>query len=145
MGDSVPRRGRWAFGLTVVALAWSLLFFAAAFVYPFYAGDSCTGDRTGTTCTDTSATLVEVNGAGGAIVAALPVVLVAVAGAGLRRRYATASVSGTRIAVGAAVLLGLLALLGAASIGLFVAPSAIAVSVAVALTPSSTAGGRTTR
>jgi hypothetical protein len=114
-------RGRWAFALTVAAVAWVVALVIAAFVAPAYNDGS---------------TLVAVNGLWVALPVAVPAALAAVAWAGLHRKCSQTGRAGDRAAWAAIALLGAFALLAAASIGLFIAPAAAMLVVAATLTPA---------
>ena len=127
------RSGRWAFGLTVAAFAWSVGLVPAALVAPLYSGTAASGS--GPT-TSTSSTLVEVNGAQVLLIVAVPALLAALAGIALHRKCAHGSLRAERLAWVAVSVLGALAILGAASIGLLVLPIALLLGAAAALTPA---------
>jgi hypothetical protein len=124
-------RGRVAFGLAASAVGWSLLLVASAFFFPAYSGETCgTGG-----CTSSSSTLFAENGW-------LPVgILVGIAAFAAAAFYALHVVcsrgserAGT-IATSCAVVLIALAMVSAASIGLFVVPVALLLVASAALTP----------
>lgn len=127
------RSGRWAFGLTAAAFAWALGLVAAALVAPFYSGVA--QSDSGATVT-TSSTLVDVNGARVLVVVAVPAVLAALVGIALHRVCTRGSRRAERVAWVAIGVLAVLALLGAASIGLLVLPVALLLGVAAGLTPA---------
>lgn len=127
------RPGPWAFGLMVAAFVWTLGLVAAAFVAPVYRG--ATQSTSGVT-TGTSATLVGENGAQVLLVAALPALLTGLAGVALHRKCTRGSRRGERLAWLAVWLLGGLAIVAAASIGLYVLPAALLLAAAAALTPA---------
>src|SRR4051812_23477051 len=114
-------RGRWAFALTVAAVAWGVALVIGAFVAPAY------NDGT---------TLVAENGPWVALAVAVPAALAAVAWAGLHRKCSRTGRAGGRTAWTAIALLGAFALLAAASIGLFILPVAAMLVVAATLTPA---------
>ena len=120
---------------TRIALAgatlWSLALVVAALTVPVYSGETTSSDSTGATiATSTSATLVEVNGWWGLVVACLPLLACLVVGALLLG-------PGGGAARGAAVvvvaLLGVVTVLGLLSIGIFILPVTLALALAVAV------------
>ncbi|MFC8597202.1 MULTISPECIES: hypothetical protein [unclassified Isoptericola] len=118
----------------VVTLGLALAGFAAAAVLPVYAGttteSTTSGSVTGavtTTTTDATATLAQVNGPGVLVVLAVPVLVAALP---LLARRASAF---RALRVTTAVLLPVLTLVGAMSVGVFFAPAALAAVVAAAL------------
>jgi hypothetical protein len=115
----------WAGGLGVAALT-----------LPAYTGSSSTADASGgLETTSTTATLVEVNGTWGLVVACLPLAVCLVVGALLLGPGGRA----TQLAAAALVaLLGALTVLSLLSIGIFIAPVTVGLAVAVisALTAS---------
>jgi hypothetical protein len=131
------RSGRWAFRLTAVAFAWSSGLVAAALLAPFYGGTSRTGSGP---AVSTSSTLVDVNGAGVLVVAAIPAILTVIVWIALHRRCSRGSSRAAGLARAAVFALAVLAVVGAASIGLLVLPVALLLGAAVSLTPSPEAG-----
>jgi hypothetical protein len=118
-----PGRARWAFGLTVTALAWCTAIVVAAFTVPVYSS---------------GATLSAENGTWIALPVAAPAALVALAWIALHRRCSRASRAGTRLAWSSIGLLVAFGLLAAASIGLFLLPAAVLLATAASLTPRPT-------
>jgi hypothetical protein len=125
-------RGRVAFGLTTLACAWLMLLVPAAALLP-----------TGTEETSTSAglaersstTLVETNGSWVLFLIAVPAVLGLIAWIGLHRKC---SGRGSRDAKLAWLPIGLLlafSVVGGFSVGLFILPAALVLTLAGALTP----------
>ena len=106
---------------------------AGAFWVPAYQGELA---GSGGTVTHTSATLVGVNGFDAALLLALPVALTAAAGVGLHLRCSRGSSAGRAAAWLAVGLLGVLTVLGAASIGLYVLPATLLLAAAARLTPA---------
>ena len=123
------------------ATVWSLALVVGALTVPLYSGDSSTSDPTGPTSTAPStATLVEVNGAWGLVVASVPLAASVVVGAlllGVRGRAAQLT------ALGVVGLLGLGTVLSLLSVGLFVAPVTAALGMAVLVSLSTTPHVRT--
>jgi hypothetical protein len=100
----------------VAAAVWAAGLIVAAFVAPVYESDPPGSD-----------TLVDVNGTGVALVLAVPLLAVAVTAAALRRGHRSA-------AWGIVAGLAAFSLVSILSIGVFVAPVAILLAVAVART-----------
>jgi hypothetical protein len=119
--------GRWALGLTVGAFAWAVALIVAALAVPVYSGVSSTGTS--------SSTLVDENGAACLVVVALPALTTAIAWAALHRRCSRGSRRATWLAWAMVYGLAAFAILGAASIGMFVLPVALLLGAAAALTP----------
>ena len=122
-----------ALGLALAAVLWGLVLLGGALTLPVYSGTTTSVACPG--CPEVSEsntrTLVEVNGAGVLIVVALPLVVsLAVTFALWRRAWR----AGAWVLV---ALLWLFAFLGLGSIGMFVAPAALLLTIAIAL------GGRT--
>ena len=111
------------------AALWSLALVVAAVTVPLYSGDTATADSSGTSSSiHTTATLVEVNGWWGLVVAGLPLaasVVVAVLLLGVRRRPAVI------VAAVLVALLGVLTVLSLLTIGIFIAPVTAGLGVAV--------------
>jgi hypothetical protein len=122
------------------AALWSVGLVVAALIVPVYSGESERTDSTGSaSSTATSATLVEVNGWWGLVLASIPLVACLVVGAlllGGRGRPATIA---ALVVVG---LLGVLTVLSLLSVGLFLAPAVAALGVAVLVAPGAPAEGR---
>ncbi|ROR93505.1 hypothetical protein EDD28_2921 [Salana multivorans] len=121
-----PRTG--AVVALVVALTWSLVVVVAALALPVYSGETTSSDG-GTV--STRATLVEVNGTGvlGIVLAPLLASVLVAAMVWGRRRWPAL---GT-LAWVATVALGLLALAGIMSVGVFLLPVVLALAVAILL------------
>jgi hypothetical protein len=115
-----PRRGRWALGLTLFAVAWGLALVAAVFVVPSYNDGS---------------TLAQENSAWVAVPAAVPAVLASLTMLGLHRRCTHGSASGTAWAWFAILLLLAFGVVTMWSIGLLAVIPALVLVVAAALTP----------
>lgn len=130
---SASTHSGWAFALTVIAFFWGLALVAAALLLPAYQGS--TASSTGVT-SQTSATLVAVNGPRVLVIVALPAVLALIAWWGLHRRCARGDRSGAVMAWAAIAVLAFLSLLAAASIGLFLLPTAVLLIAAARLTPT---------
>jgi hypothetical protein len=130
-----PRMGknrrRLAFGLAAAAVGWAVVLVASAFFFPAYAGRTCgTGG-----CTSTSSTLFAQNGWS---VVELLLGVVAVAAIGLDALHVVCARGSDRAAKAATwcvALLGALAVVSAASVGLLVLPVAILLLASAMLTP----------
>ncbi|MFE7408045.1 hypothetical protein [Isoptericola sp. NPDC057559] len=127
-----PAAGGPARVAAVVTLVLALAGFVVAALLPVYSGstaemsgDPVTGAAVRTT--ETTATLAQVNGPGILVVLALPVVVAALPLLARRARGFLA------LRVTTAVLLVLMTLLGALSVGILFAPAAVAAVVAAAL------------
>jgi hypothetical protein len=115
-----PRRGRWALGLTLFAVAWGLALVAAVFVVPSYNDGS---------------TLAQENSAWVAVPAAVPALLASLTMLGLHRRCTHGSARGTAWAWFAILLLLAFGVVTMWSIGLLAVIPALVLVVAAALTP----------
>ena len=126
------KRGRMAFGLAAAAVGWALLLIAAAFFFPAYQGESCSG--TGG-CTSSTATDFAMNGW---LAPGLLAGVAAVAAIGFYSLHVVCS-RGSDLAAKAAtwcaVVLGAFAIVSAASIGLLVLPVALLLLASAMLTP----------
>lgn len=121
-------RSRAAVVLPLCALAWSALLVPAALILPVYS--SQTTDSRGGEPVDQGRTLVEVNGPA-ALAPIAAVILVAAVGAlALARSRGSTRRTARRVAIGAVAALLIFGAVGAASIGIFVLPAAIALGVA---------------
>lgn len=120
-------QGRWAFGLATTAFAWALALIAAAVLAPVYTGAGPGGTS--------SSTLVQENGPRVLLVIVVPAVLTAVAWAALHRRCSKGSRRAARLAWAIVSALAALAILGAATIGLFVLPVALLLAAAAVIAP----------
>ena len=130
-------RGRWAFGMTLLAFAWGVALLVAAFLLPVYGSSTATGPS-GLSEHSASSTLVTVNGLGVLAPVGVPILVAAVVWFALHRKCARGSRPSAYVAW---TLIGLLiasCLLAAASIGIFVVPAAALLAGAAALTPSGT-------
>jgi hypothetical protein len=132
MTAEAVRRGRWALGLTVVAVAWGLALIAGALLVPVYDGETTTSAGAVTT---SSATLVGENGAGVLAAVGLPVVLALLVWLALHRKCTRASARAGTVAWWLVGLLLAFCLVSAFTIGVFVLPLALALAGAAALTP----------
>jgi hypothetical protein len=127
------RRGTSAFSLTALAVCWSAIVLAGAFLLPAYHGESAGSSGA---VMHTSATLIGVNGLDAALLLALPLGLTVAAGIGLHLRCSRGSPAGGAGAWLAVGVLAVLAVLGAASVGLFVLPAVLLLAAAARLTPA---------
>jgi hypothetical protein len=119
-GAAHARRGRWAFGLTVTAFLWAVALIGAALVVPVY---------------NTSETLVAENGSGVLIAVAIPAALAAGVWLALHRRCSRGSRTASCVAWSLVALLTVFCVLALFSIGSVVAPVALLLAAAAALTP----------
>src|SRR4051812_36565823 len=126
------RRGRWAFGLTALGVAWALALIPIAFLVPVYDGEISSSSGA---VTSTSATLVAENGTGVLVAVALPLAFALLASLALHRKCTRASAGAGVAAWWLVGVLLVFCLLGAASIGVFVVPVALTLAGAAALTP----------
>ena len=124
-----------AFALSSSAVGAGALLLAGAFLAPVYSAQEATGGGTHTTVVSTSGTLVGENGTDVIAFVATPLVLALIAWVGLRRECTTGSRAGRGVAKASVWLLGALALLGAMTIGVFVAPIAVLLGLGIAATP----------
>ena len=122
------------------AALWGVALVVAAFTLPAYTGEEGTASSDGTMHGHrTTATLVEVNGSWGAVLAAAPVLAAILVTALLTVRHRDAAHGGLpRVAAWTVVAaLALLALAGLLTIGLFFVPAVAALALAVAAAPGS--------
>jgi hypothetical protein len=133
--DPIARRdhGRWAFALTVLACAWGLALIAAAMLVPVYSSQATYAP--GAMSAMASATLVQVNGPGVLIAAAVPALLASAASVALHRRCTKGGRAGGFVAWSLTWILFALCVVGIASIGIFVLPVPALLAAAAALTP----------
>lgn len=125
-------RGRVAFLLASGGVVCAVALVPAAFLAPVYHGEEGTGRAT----VELTRTLVGVNGLYVVWLLCIPVFLAFVVWAGLRLRCSRGSVLGGRIAWTAVALVWAFALVGMASVGLFLLPAALLLIVATSLTPA---------
>ena len=121
--------------MTSSAVGAGALLLAGAFLAPVYSGQELTSDGTNTTVVSTSGTLIGENGTDVIPFVAMPLVLAVIAWVALRRECTTGSRAGRRVAKASVWLLGALSLLGAMTIGVFVAPIAVLLGLGIAATP----------
>ncbi|TPG19232.1 hypothetical protein [Pedococcus bigeumensis] len=114
------------------ATVWSIALVVGALALPAYSGDTAGTDSTGAaTSSSTTATLVEVNGWWGLVLAGIPLAACVVVGTLL---LGPAGRAGRAAQVAAAVivaLLGALTILSLLSIGLFLVPAVAGLGLAV--------------
>jgi hypothetical protein len=103
-----------------------------AFLAPAYSGESSSPGGT----VATTNTLVGVNGLWVVWLLCIPVFMALMAWTGLHFRCARGSGWGTRVAWSSVVLLWAFALIGSASVGFFLIPTALLLVVAAARTPT---------
>ena len=117
------------------ATLWSLALLVGALTVPLYSSDTADVDSTGPVSTTSStATLVEVNGGWGLVVAGIPTVACLVVGALLLGPGGRVT---TIVAAVVVAALGVLTVLSLLSIGLFLAPVTAALGLAVLVSLSS--------
>jgi hypothetical protein len=117
--------------LAVAAVIWSAGLLVAALVAPAYDGQTTTSTSQGVTLT--SATLIQVHGVKAAVIVAIPLLVSAVVGFALYRRRMTGARWTGRVAWVMIGVLAVEALLGIASVGLFMLPVIILLVLAVRL------------
>ena len=118
--------------LSVAALVWSLGLVLAALFAPVYGTSSASSGVNGVTLSD--ATLVQVNGAWVLILVAIPALVSAVVILGLRARHSGAR-WGRAVAWSAIALLLVEAVLGIMSIGVFLIPAIVLLTMATRRAP----------
>jgi hypothetical protein len=128
-------RGRWAFGLTVLAVGWGAVLLVGAFALPAYSS-STASDSASIGVPSASATLVEANGLGVLVPVGLPALIAAVVWFALHRKCSRGSRASGHVAWALVWLLIAFCLVAIASIGIFVAPVAALLAGAASLTPS---------
>jgi hypothetical protein len=125
-------RGRWAFGLTLLAFGWGIALVVAAFVVPVYGSSTSSG----VSVASAASTLVQVNGLGVLVPMGLPGLIAAVVWFALHRKCSRGSRPSGYVAWTLIWLLAALCVVAIASIGMFVAPVAALLARAASLTPS---------
>jgi hypothetical protein len=128
------RQGWWAFGLTSAAVLWGVALVVGALVIPTYSGGASSAASDGAVQGwNTTATLVQANGAGVLVPVSIPAVLALISWWILHRRCTRGgSDTAAWVIVG---LLGGFALLGALSIGMFILPAVVMLALGARLTP----------
>lgn len=134
-------RGRWAFGLAVLAFGWGIALLVAAFVVPVYSS-LFTSAPSGVSVPSASTTLVQVNGLGVLVPVGLPALIAAVVWFALHRKCSRGSRPSGHVAWALIWLLIAFCLVAVASIGMFVVPAAVLLAGAAALTPSGAQSAR---
>lgn len=129
-----PRRGRAPLLLATGGVACALAVLPLALFAPVYSGESSSSAGT----VATTSTLVDVNGLWIIWLLCIPVFLALTAWAGLHFRCARGSGWGTRVAWLSVVLLWVFAVIGSASVGFFLIPTALLLVVAARHTPTPT-------
>ena len=124
-------KGWWAFGLASAGVLWAAALIPSAFLLPAYSGESSTSAGT---ATDTSDTLVGVNGAWVVAPLALLLTISVVAWLGLHASCAKGSRRGRKAGQFAAGLLVAVTVL-TFSLGFLALPAALLIVVAAVLTP----------
>lgn len=127
------RQSRLAANLTTAGVVYACALIPAAFFAPVYQGEISSSDGS---VTHTTATLVGVNGSWVVALACVPLVLALVAWVGLSLRCRRGSRFGGVLGWTVSTLLLVFALVGLASIGLFVLPVALLLLAGAALTPA---------
>jgi hypothetical protein len=130
-----PRRGGVPFFLATGGVVCALAVLPVAFVAPVYSEESSSSAGT----VATTNTLVGVNGLWIIWLLCIPVFLALTAWTGLHFRCSRGSSWGTRVAWSSVVLLSAFALIGSASVGFFLIPTALLLVVAATQTPTATA------
>lgn len=125
--------GRAAFLSASAGVACAIALVPAAFVAPVYRGESVSSD--GATMSATN-TLVGVNGLWVVWLLCIPVVIALTAWVALRLRRSRGGVLGGPLAWSSVALLWAFALIGSASVGLYVAPAALLLTFAASRRPS---------
>ena len=134
-------RGRWAFGLTTLAVLCGLAVLPLALLLPVYDGSSASSSSGAVTVvTHSSATLVAENGAPATLLMllAIPGILAGLAWLGMHRTCRRGGDWGRRVAGTAIVLLGLLTFVTGFTIGPELLPCLALLIVGMALTPTAT-------
>ncbi len=121
--------------LALAAFSWALALVPAAFLVPVYSGTSSSSTGSGQTTTAVSSSLIGENGYGILWIVLLPSVLTAISGLALHWKRSRSSQLADWIARITMTLLGVVVLLGAFSVGLFVLPSLFLLLWATRLTP----------
>ena len=132
MSRDDAQRGRQAFWWTVAAFVWSAALIGAAVVVPVYGASSASSpgaEHSG------GLTLVAVNGLGALIVLSVPLVFVSLAWVALHRKCARGSRLAGYVAGGLLAVLASGCVLALATVGMFVAPVAVLLARAIAITP----------
>lgn len=122
----------------VVAVGWGVALLIAAAAVPAVSSTSVSGSGPGTqtTVTHSSSTLLEGEGPSVLVPVAAPLVAAGGVACILRRRRTQGRPGVGAVGWTVVAVLGILDLLGAMSIGLFMVPVTIALAVACALTPA---------
>jgi hypothetical protein len=131
-GD-VKRKGRRAFVFTIAAVAWAGALIPAAFLAPFYRGESASSD--GRAVLSTTSTLVAQNGLWVLLPVSLPLLLALLAWFGLHRRCSRGSRLGAPVAWGAVGVLTAFSAVAALSVGPLMLPVVLLLAAAAASTP----------
>jgi hypothetical protein len=124
-------RGTAAFVATSTSLLCALALVPLTMLAPLYRGETASE---GGTVSATTQTLVGVNGYAVLIPVCVPLFLAVAGWIGLHQRCARGSRIGTLVGRSAAALLGVFAVLGSASIGVFVLPAALLLILGTTLT-----------
>jgi hypothetical protein len=138
--EQQSRRGRWAFGLTVLVFGWGIALLVAAFVVPIYSSSTASAPS-GVSVPSASSTLVQVNGLGVLVPVGLPALIAAVVWFALHRKCSRGSRPSSYVAWSLIGLLIAFSLVAIASIGMLVVPVAALLWGATSLTPSGTQPG----
>lgn len=127
------RQGRRASILATCAVVYACVLVPAAFLAPVYHGETASS---GGVVTKTSDTLVGVNGAWVAGLACVPLILTLAGWVGLNLRCRRGSRFGGALGWTVSGLLCVVAVLGLASVGVFVLPAALLFLAAATWTPT---------
>lgn len=128
-------RGRWAFGLMVLAFSWGVVLVGAALLVPAYSSTTASAPF-GVSTSSASSTLVQVNGLGVLIPVAVPALIAAVVWFALHRKCSRGGRASGYLAWGLICMLIAFGIVTIASIGVFVIPVAGLLAIAASLTPS---------
>jgi hypothetical protein len=134
VGEDAIARGRRAFWLTIGALAWGLVLVVAAFVVPVYSASGASAPS------DVAhglpgQTLVQVNGLHVLFVIGAPFVIAALVWGALHHKCSRGGAAGGYVAWTLIAILFVGCVLGLLSVGVLMAPAAVLLACAAALTP----------
>jgi len=126
--------GRRAFWLTIAALAWGAGLVVAAFVIPVYSGETASAPS-GVVHGLPGQTLVQVNGPHVLFVIGAPLVIAALVWGALHEKCSRGRAAGGYLAWTLIAILFAGCVLGILSVGVFMAPAAVLLACAAAITP----------
>jgi hypothetical protein len=127
------RNGRRAFVFTMAAVAWAGALIPAAFLAPFYRGESTSSD--GRAVLSATSTLVAQNGLWVILPVSLPLLLALLAWFGLHRRCSRGSRLGAPLTWSAVGMLTAFSVVAALSVGPLMLPAVLLLAAAAASTP----------